>query len=150
MNKDKFLGISVVINILLVIILMGLIVSTVDKLRFSYIRESSIGTDVLISSLDMENYGVMARFSHPIRGGADIPSDDKDLYMIGEYADIIFLKNVYEKTGDTGTCDSMEKRAAEIRSELPDYAVIFDKIDQSIEKATDVDAPVISSEDQDL
>ena len=70
--------------------------------------------------------------------------------MIGEYADIIFLKNVYEKTGDTGTCDSMEKRAAEIRSELPDYAVIFDKIDHSIEKVTDVDAPVISSEDQDL
>ena len=71
MNKDKFLGISVVINILLVIILMGLIVSTVDKLRFSYIRENAIGTEVLLSSLDKENYGVMARFSHPIRGGAD-------------------------------------------------------------------------------
>ena len=133
--SNKIFGLSVIINIILAIAIIALASDTYNKMQFSLVREKSMGPEVIMSGLDRENYGVVARFARPIRGEAEIYDKDKDLYMIGEYADVLFNKEIFENSGDTDSCKAMADRAARIRSEMPDYSVIFDKIDYSVEHA---------------
>ena len=54
--------------------------------------------------------------------------------MLGEYADLLFLKEIFAEAGNTETLNSCEERLAQIRSEMSDYGSLFDKIDYSAEK----------------
>ena len=135
MNKKTILGISIAVNIILALVCIFLISKASEELRFEYAEEGSITPDSLRSYLDRENYGVAASLSHPIRGGAEVSDEDLDYYLLGEYADTLFLKEVFARTGDKDTYDKLENRASEIRNSMPDYTVIFDKIDISLDNA---------------
>ena len=58
-----------------------------------------------------------------------------DYYKLGEYADLLFLKEVFDKAGNESTLADCNNRLAEIRESMPEYAVIFDKMDISEENA---------------
>ena len=135
MNKKTILTISIVVNILLALAGLFLVVGAIGELRFEYAEQESIRPDSLRMYLNRENYGAAASLSHPIRGGAEVNDEDLDYYMLGEYADVLFLKEVFAGAGDKDTYDKFENRASEIRGSMPDYAVIFDKIDISLENA---------------
>ena len=134
-NKKVILIISVIVNIILAIVFIIAAAEAVRELKFSYMEEGTIIPDSIRSNLERENYGVAASLSHPIRGGAEVDARDRDYYMLGEYADLLFLKEIFAEAGNTETLKNCEERLNEIRSEMPDYGSLFDKIDYSAKNA---------------
>ncbi len=55
--------------------------------------------------------------------------------MLGEYADLLFLKEIFVETQNTETVNTFEKRLEEIRSQMPEYGSIFEKIEWSAKHA---------------
>ena len=135
MNKQTVFVISLAVNIILAFVLMFAVSGAIDELQFNFVEEDTIGPDSLRMYLDMENYGVAATLSHPIRGGAEIAEEYMDYYMLGEYADLLFLKEIFAEAGNTDMLTGCEKRLEEIRSAMPDYGSLFDKIDISAKNA---------------
>ena len=135
MNKKILFGISLIVNIILAILFVVTASEAVGELQFNYVEEDTIRPDSLRSYLDRENYGVAASLSHPIRGGAEIAEEYLDYYRLGEYADLLFLKEIFAEAGNTGTVQSCEERLKEIRAAMPEYGSLFDKIELSEEKA---------------
>ena len=135
MNKKIVLGISVAVNIILAVIFALAAAQAHSEIEFNYVEEDTITPDVIRSNLERENYGVAAVYSRPIRGGAVIADEYTDYYKLGEYADLLFLKEVYSEAGNTGTADDCVKRLDEIRSGMPDYGSIFDRIEWSAKNA---------------
>lgn len=135
MNKQTVFVISLAVNIILAFVLMFAVSGAIDELQFNFVEEDTIRPDSLRMYLDMENYGVAATLSHPIRGGAEIAEEYTDYYMLGEYADLLFLKEIFAEAGNTDMLTGCEKRLEEIRSAMPDYGSLFDKIDISAKNA---------------
>ena len=135
MNKKTVFVISIVVNIILAIVFVVVAAKAADTLHFTYVEEDTIRPDSLRSYLDRENYGVAASLSQPIRGGAEIDSEDLDYYMLGEYADLLFLTEVFKESGDDKTVKNFEQRLKEIRDDMPEYDSLFDKIDWSAQNA---------------
>lgn len=135
MNKKAILAISTAVNIILAVAGLYFLAGAIEELKFEYAEQETIAPDSLRAYLDRENYGIAAALSHPIRGGAEVAEADLDYYLLGEYADSLFLKEVFERTGNTDTAAKLENRASEIRTDMADYTVIFDKIDISLESA---------------
>ena len=134
-NKKVIFGVSVAVNIILALVLLVAAVKAGAELKFNYVEIDTITPDTLRSNLERENYGVVASLSRPIRGGAEIAEGDLDYYRLGEYADLLFMKEIYAEAGNAVTVLSCEDRLAEIRAEMPDYGSLFDKIDLSAENA---------------
>ena len=135
MKKRIVLGISLVVNIILAIIFISLAGGASEELRFAYVERDTIRPDTIRSYLNWENYGVAASLSQSIRGGAEIEEEYMDYYMLGEYADLLFLKEIFAEAGNTETLNACEVRLKEIRSQMPDYGSLFDKIDHSAKNA---------------
>ena len=135
MNKKVISIVMIIINLILAVVFICNLIGAGEKLNFEYVEEDTIRPDSLRMYLDMENYGTAASLSHPIRGGAEVASEDEDYFRLGEYADLLFLKEIFAASGNTDTLQSCEMRIAEIREEMPEYGIVFDKIDQSAEKA---------------
>ena len=135
MNKKVVLYISIIVNIILAFALLAIGAGAVEELKFNYVEEETITPDSIRQYLNRENYGVAASLAHPIRGGADIKEEYMDYYMLGEYADLLFLKEVFKEAGNTQTVESFENRLGEIRTEMPDYVSLFDKIELSAKNA---------------
>ena len=137
MNKKKkvVLGISIVVNVILAILFIIVAMGAVNKLKFVYVERDTIRPDSLRMYLERENYGIVASLSHPIRGGAEVAEEDLDYFLLGEYADLLFLKEVFAEAGNDATLQSCEQRLKEIRNEMPEYATLFDKIDWSAKNA---------------
>lgn len=133
MNKKMFLGISIFINIILIIILIVSLGSAYDKLRFTYVTEEGITSDSLRESLEDQMYGWVAFHARPVRGEKKVSKEDYDYYKLGEYADLQFMKAVYAKSGNNATYQAFDKNASAIRKDMPEYEVIFEKIDYSLE-----------------
>ena len=135
MNKKAVYAISILVNVLLAITFVGLLPTVKEKLTFEYVERETIRPDSLRKYLEWEEYGVAASLSHPIRGGAEIDENDRDYYVLGEYADLLFLKRVFEKAGNAGTATACEGRLREIRKTMPEYKSILDKIDRGVERS---------------
>ena len=135
MNKNIIFVVSIVVNIILALILVVTVAGAGEELKFNYVEEDTITPDTLRMYLERENYGVAAALSHPIRGGAEIAGEDMEYYMLGEYADLLFLKEVFKEAGNETTAGSFEKRLDEIRAKLPDYGSLLDKIELSAKSA---------------
>ena len=136
MTKKKIIYfITIIANIILAMVFVWNLHEAKEALQFEYVEQETIRPDSLRSYLDRENYGVAASLSHPIRGGEEVAEGDKDYYMLGEYADLLFLKEVFAKAGNNDTLAACEDRLATIRKEMPDYGILFDKIDQSAANA---------------
>ena len=78
MNKKTVFVISLAVNIILAFVLMFAVSGAIDELQFNFVEEDTIRPDSLRMYLDMENYGVAATLSHPIRGGAEIEEEYAD------------------------------------------------------------------------
>ncbi|MBP5608409.1 MAG: hypothetical protein J6X66_09120 [Lachnospiraceae bacterium] len=135
MIKKVVFIISIAVNIVLAIVLAITLIGAMDELKFEYVEQDTITPDTLRSNLERENYGVVASLSRPIRGGAEVAEGDEDYYRLGEYAELLFLKEVFDKAGNTDTVNGFEERISEIRKKMPEYGVVFDKIDYSLENA---------------
>ena len=84
MTKKVVFILSIIINIILGIVLVCNLIGASENLKFEYVEEDTIRPDSLRMYLDMQNYGVAASLSHPIRGGAQIAAEDADYYRLGE------------------------------------------------------------------
>ncbi|MBO4373814.1 MAG: hypothetical protein J5829_01790 [Lachnospiraceae bacterium] len=135
MNKKIVLIISIVVNVILALIFVVTAVAAVGELEFNYVEDDTITPDTIRSNLQRENYGVAASLSHPVRGGASIADEYMDYFMLGEYADLLFLKEIFEEAGNTQTVGNFEKRLDEIKNMKPEYSSIFDKIGWSEKNA---------------
>lgn len=136
MSKKKIiLIIATVLNIILAVVLVLTALAAADELKFTYVEEDTIAPDVISSNLERENYGVAAAFSHPIRGGAVVADKYKDLYTMGEYADLKFIKEIFVAADNTQMTDYCDKRLKEIRNEMSDHESDLDKIDWSVQHA---------------
>ena len=135
MTKKLIYRITLIVNIILAVVFVVTLISAVENLKFEYVEQDTIRPDSLSMYLDMENYGVVASLSHPIRGGAEVAEEYEDYYRLGEYADTLFLKEIFAKAGNEDTLAECEKRLAAIRNEMPDNGKLFDKMDQSAKKA---------------
>ncbi|MBR6365262.1 MAG: hypothetical protein IKS10_04075 [Lachnospiraceae bacterium] len=134
MTKKVILGISILINLVLAYFLIQGVIDAREELKFEYVEQETLRPDSLRMYLERENYGVAASLSHPIRGGAEIDELDEDYYLLGEYADTLFLKAIFEKSGDTATATACDQRLAEIREKMPAYSELLDKIEESVKK----------------
>lgn len=131
--KSKIFGISVVINIILGIWLVTMIPEMLSELYEEYVDDSRPD---YTGYLDRENYGIMAgEVGRSNRVGAQVTEDNKDYRRFGEYADLLFMKAVFEKAGNTDTAKAFEARISEIRREIPEQSDVLDKIDQSEKNA---------------
>ncbi len=127
--------ISIIVNIILALVFVVAAVGAAGELKFNYVEEDTIAPDTIRSNLNRENYGVAAKISHPIRGGAVIADEYMDYYMLGEYADLLFLKEIFEQSGNTQTLKDCQMRLDEIKNAMPDYAGIFEKIEWGAQNA---------------
>ena len=134
MTKKVILGISILINLVLAYFLIQGVIDAREELKFEYVEQETLRPDSLRMYLERENYGVAASLSHPIRGGAEVDELDEDYYLLGEYADTLFLKEIFVKSGDTATAAACDRRLSEIREKMPSYSELLDKIEQSVKK----------------
>ena len=135
MNKKTALVISIIVNIILAVVFAVAAIGAADELKFNYVERDTITPDSLRMYIERENYGVAASLSHPIRGGAEPAQEDREYYMLGEYADLLFLEEVFKEAGNNDTAKSCEDRLEKIRTELPDYKNLFDKMELSEKNA---------------
>ena len=135
MNRKTVLIISIVVNIILALVFVAAAAGAAEELEFSYVEEDTITPDTIRSNLERENYGVAASLSHPIRGGAVIADEYKEYYMLGEYADLLFLKEIFKEAQNTQTAQNCEQRLDEIKNMLPECGETIDRIEWSAQNA---------------
>lgn len=135
MTKITILRISIIINIILATVFVVSLPGAMGALVFEYVEQDTIRPDTLRKNLERENYGTVAALSRPIRGGAEVSDTDADYYKLGEYAELLFLKEVYAKAGNADSAKACEDRISEIRKEMPEYGSVLDKIELSVENA---------------
>ena len=135
MTKKTILRISIIINIILATVFVVSLPGAMGALVFEYVEQDTIRPDTLRKYLEWENYGTVAALSRPIRGGAEVSDTDAAYYKLGEYAELLFLKEVYERAGNADSAKACEDRISEIRKEMPEYGSVLDKIELSVENA---------------
>ena len=135
MTKKTILSISIIINIILATVFVVSLPGAMGALVFEYVEQDTIRPDTLRKNLERENYGTVAALSRPIRGGAKVSGTDADYYKLGEYAELLFLKEVYAKAGNADSAKACEDRISEIRTDMPEYGYVLDKIDLSVANA---------------
>ena len=135
MTKKTILRISIIINIILATVFVVSLPGAMGALVFEYVEQDTIRPDTLRKNLERENYGTVAALSRPIRGGAEVSDTDADYYKLGEYAELLLLKEVYAKAGNADSAEACEDRISEIRKEMPEYGSVLDKIELSVENA---------------
>ena len=135
MTKKTILSISIIVNIILATVFAVSLPGAMGELVYEYVEQDTIRPDTLRKNLERENYGTVAALSRPIRGGAEVSDTDADYYKLGEYAELLFLKEVYERAGNADSAKACEDRLSEIRKEMPEYGSVLDKIELSVENA---------------
>ena len=135
MTKKTILSISIIINIILATVFVVSLPGAMGELVYEYVEQDTTRPDTIRKYLEWENYGTVAALSRPIRGGAEVADTDADYYKLGEYAELLFLKEVYERAGNADSAEACEGRISEIRREMPEYGDVLDKIDLSVANA---------------
>ena len=135
MTKKTILSISIIVNIILATVFAVSLPGAMGELVYEYVEQDTIRPDTIRKYLEWENYGTVAALSRPIRGGAEVADTDADYYKLGEYAELLFLKEVYERAGNADSAKACEDRISEIRREMPEYGAVLDKIDLSVANA---------------
>ncbi len=135
MTKKTILSISIIVNIILATVFAVSLPGAMGELVYEYVEQDTIRPDTIRKYLEWENYGTVAALSRPIRGGAEVADTDADYYKLGEYAELLFLKEVYKRAGNADSAEACEDRISEIRREMPEYGALLDKIDLSVANA---------------
>ena len=126
---------SLAVNAILAIVMVVGIVGAAEELEFTYVEKETIRPDSINMYLDMENYGTVAALSHSVRGGAEIKEEYAECFAMGEYADLLFQRRIFEADGDEDTLKKCDERLSAIRADYPGQSSVFDKMDSSVEKA---------------
>ena len=135
MTKKTILSISIIVNIILATVFAVSLPGAMGELVYEYVEQDTIRPDTIRKYLEWENYGTVAALSRPIRGGAEVADTDADYYKLGEYAELLFLKEVYKRAGNADSAEACEDRISEIRREMPEYGALLDEIDLSVANA---------------
>lgn len=135
MNKRTIFSISIIVNIILCMFFLFLLMDSYKAIYYDYLTRDTIEQNALKNNIEQECYGITAYRSRSIRVGAEIPKEVQDYYVIGEYADLLFLKEIHKRTQNNDTANDFESRLHEIRNEMPEYKSIFDSIDKSVKKS---------------
>ena len=135
MTKKTILSISIIVNIILATVFAVSLPGAMGELVYEYVEQDTIRPDTIRKYLEWENYGTVAALSRPIRGGAEVADTDADYYKLGEYAELLFLREVYKRAGNADSAEACEDRISEIRREMPEYGALLDKIDLSVANA---------------
>jgi hypothetical protein len=133
-SKKIILGILIVLDVILGLVLFAKIGNATEEIAWTYERES-IGPSTVLKYLDWESYGDVAALARTGRIGAKVKDEDRDLYLLGEYADMLFQEKIFTAKGDADAAKRCAERCADIRATMPGYAVVLDKMDWSIENA---------------
>ena len=134
MSKKIILGILIVFDIILGFVHLEKIGGAAEEIAWIYERES-IGPSDVLKYLDWESYGDVASMTRAARTGDKVKDENRDLYLLGEYADMLFQEKIFSAKGDTDAAKRCAERCAYIRATIPGYAVVLDKMDWSIENA---------------
>lgn len=135
MNKKTILGILIVLNVLLGVVFLKKLGDASEELAWVYFERGNMASDSILKYLDWENYGDVAVMSRSVRVGAKVNDEDRDFYLLGEYADMLYQEKVFAAKGDADAAKRCAERCVDIRAALPKYAVVMDKMDQGIENA---------------
>ena len=135
MIKKVIFIVTIIANIFLAVGFVIALSNAAEELKFEYVEEDTLLPDTLRLYLDKENYGTVAARSRQIRAGAAVSEADIDNFRLGEYAELSFLKEVFEKGGSPDSAKKCEERITSIREEMPGYGDVLDKIDLSVENA---------------
>ena len=135
MIKKAVFVITIIANIFLAAGFVFALSNAIDELKFEFVEEDTLLPDTIRMYINSENYGTVASRSRMIRAGAKISGSDIDQFRMGEYAELLFLKEVFDRAQNTDSVKTCEERIAEIRKEMPGYADVLDKIDLSVENA---------------
>lgn len=135
MSKKVILYILVVLDVLLGILFFVKLVGASKELAWAYYEREGIASEDILKYLDWESYGDVAVMSRSGRVGAEVKAEDQDLYLLGEYADMLFQEKTFESKGDTEAAKRCAGRRADIRATIPEYGIVLDKMDQCMENA---------------
>lgn len=135
MNKKTVLKIFVVLDVILAIVFVITLFQASEKLTWAFYESKSIMPNSMLNYMDWENYGDVGVMSRSGRVGNKINAEDQDLYLLGEYADLLFWEKIQKADGNHETAAEYDARQKEIRKMLAGYEVVFDKMDQSIASA---------------
>ena len=119
MTKKTILSISIIVNIILATVFAVSLPGAMGELVYEYVEQDTIRPDTIRKYLEWENYGTVAALSRPIRGGAEVADTDADYYKLGEYAELLFLKEVYERAGNADSAKACEDRGVRRKWKTP-------------------------------
>ena len=122
-------------DIILGIAFVSLLVTTVSNLSKSEIFQKKGTSDYILKYIEREDYGAAAKMSGRSRLWEQIDEPLKEFYMVGSYADLMFWEKIYAESGRGSTAEDYRKQCEEIKNLLPEYENVFEKIDNTVEKA---------------
>lgn len=135
MNKIPIFYVIVALDIFLGIVFLAELLDASRELAWTYYEKPGIRPDTILSNLDQERYGDVAVLARSGRVGAEVKDEHRDLYLMGEYADLLFMERTFAAKGDEEAAKRCADRRAEIRSIISEYGAVLDKMDASIEDA---------------
>ncbi len=135
MSKKAITWVIVGIDVLLAFFFFHKLIEASEELVRAYYDRGELRASSILSYLDSENYGIAAVLARPGRVGNEANEEDEDLYLLGEYADLLYWEKLYAADGKEEAAKRCSDRRAEIRKLIAEYGAVLDKMDQSIEKA---------------
>ena len=135
MNKKTIYGIFLVLDILLGIVFFVNLVAASEELVWVYYEKEGMQPADILKYLDWESYGAVAVMSRAGLVGAKVKAEDQAYYLMGKYADMLFQEKTFEAKGDGKAAKRCGERRTAIRTALPEYGAVLDKMDQSMENA---------------
>lgn len=135
MNKKNILGVLIVLDILLAMVFFVKLIAASEELAWVYYEKGSMVSSDILKYLDWESYGEVAVMTRAGRVGAKVKDENLDLYLLGEYADMLYQGKIFEAKGDEEAAKRCAGRCTDIRAAIPEYVTVFEKMDQSIENA---------------
>ena len=134
MIKKVIFGITILLNLILLIVLVLTIMKAVNEATLSFDEDAltEVTDSTVKKELEYGNFGYVGAKTRPWRYGAQGQDGSEDLYKLGEYTDRLFFREFYEAAGDGHSAESSDRRLEELRNELSEYESILDKMDESV------------------
>ncbi|MBE5870698.1 MAG: hypothetical protein E7294_05515 [Lachnospiraceae bacterium] len=137
MNKKVIFRISVLLNGILAVVLvisMAHAMKEIDrnKENHSLWRMANI---LMEDKVEEQAYGWLGAQTRPSRYGAKEYPNNRNYYRLGEYADLLFFREVYQAGGEKEQAADCGERINELKEELSGQSAVLDKIEQSVQKA---------------
>ena len=124
-----------IIDIILGIVFISLLISTLSNLSKSQVIQNKGTSEYIIKYIEREDYGTAGIVSRAMRLGTEVDEPMQEFYMVGSYADLMFWEKIYAESGSDHTAEDCRKQYEEIKNTLPEYKKVFEKIDDTLEKA---------------